>query len=366
MSSNSDRQRKNAARKAARQKKVRRQIAVLVVLVIVLIAAIAFVFQRSFPTISPKSGESAVVSAASPTETGSLADSVDVGRAEAESENADATEADSDSGTLISEISAPEKKTIELTSQMLHSGDLIVVSATHAYDFDANADSVNLVNIKDNQSYAYPVDKDELELARRALTPLDQMIKACDEALGTSVTAVSSAYRSEQYQQNVWDEDVATYGEDHARAYVAAPGYSEHHTGLAVDLGIIHSDGSYGSFSGSDNAAWIKQNCYKYGYIRRYAEDKVSITGISNEEWHFRYVGLPHAKFMYEKNYCLEEYISYLRDNTSAESPLSITTDDGSNYSVYFTAESEIDEPEGDYDISGNNIDGWIITEKVG
>lgn len=347
--SSENRKKANEKKRRARQRRVRFQIAVLSVLAVVLLALIIIGIRRGYGDLSPRgTGESPKA----------------ISTTDGAADDSTVSSVSRKDNSLTEGLFVKKPKTINLTQAMLHSGDLIVVSSSHAYDFDANADSVDLVNIKANQIYPYPVDKEEFELARRALEPLDQMIRACDEALGTQVTAVSSAYRSEEYQQNVWDETVETNGEDYAKQYVAVPGYSEHHTGLAVDLGIIHSDGSYGSFSGSDNAAWIKENCARYGYVRRYAEDKVSITGISNEEWHFRYVGLPHARYMVDHNLCLEEYISYLRDNTSADAPLTITADDGRIYTVYFTNESEIEEPAGDYDISGNNIDGWIITQK--
>jgi hypothetical protein len=107
------------------------------------------------------------------------------------------------------------------------------------------------------------------------------------------------------------EEITAAYGEDYAKKYVASPGYSEHHTGLAVDVGIFYPDGSQGSFSESQNAVWMRNNCQHFGFVRRYAEDKTAITGISNEAWHFRYVGMPHAFYMTAHNLCLEEYIDF-------------------------------------------------------
>jgi D-alanyl-D-alanine carboxypeptidase len=97
--------------------------------------------------------------------------------------------------------------------------------------------------------------------------------------------------------------------------------------------------------------------------VRRYAEDKTAITGISNEAWHFRYVGMPHAFYMTAHNLCLEEYIDFLRAGTSEDEPLTVTCDDGT-YDIFFTAEMEIEEPEGMYTVSGNNVDGLIVTVK--
>lgn len=246
----------------------------------------------------------------------------------------------------------------------MHSGSLILVNSDHAYDFEANASVIDLVSILSAQSFSYPVAKKEFQLSSAVMKPLDEMIAACDEALGTGVTGVESAYRTKEYQQQVWDEAVSAYGESYAEKYVAVPGYSEHHTGLAADLGIIYEDGSEGSFSESQNAVWMEQNCSRYGFVRRYAEDKASITKVSNEAWHFRYVGLPHALYMTEKNLCLEEYIEYLRNNTSEDSPLAIESDSG-KYRVWFTSAGTVKKPAGSYEVSGNNVDGWIITENA-
>ncbi|MBP3880222.1 MAG: M15 family metallopeptidase [Lachnospiraceae bacterium] len=259
---------------------------------------------------------------------------------------------------------AVEPETITLTDADLHTGDLILVNSTYGYDFGANAARENLVNIKENQSYSYQVEKPEYQLSADVLPWLDAMISACDAAMGTSETGITSAYRTVDYQQNLWNETVTNYGEDYARKYVAVPGCSEHHTGKTCDIGIFYADGSQGSFSESRNAVWMRENCGQFGFIRRYAEDKTEITGISNEAWHFRYVGFPHAGYMMGQNLCLEEYLDYLRNNTSAASPLTVTDHTGS-YKVYYTAERTITKPSGSYAISGDNMGGFIITEMI-
>ena len=256
---------------------------------------------------------------------------------------------------------APEMVT--LTGDMVHMGDLLLVNSTYPYDFDANENTIDLVNIRDSQSFYYQVEKTSYEVAGRILPSLDQMISACDAAMGTSETGITSAYRSFEYQQNVWDTTAETSGEEYAKAYVATPGYSEHHTGLAVDIGIFYSDGSQGSFSESQNAVWMDDHSSEYGFIRRYAEDKVDITGISNEKWHFRYVGIPHAVYMKQHNLCLEEYLDYLRTHATADNPLAISTSSG-NYSVWYTTETFIPKPEGEYTVSGDNIAGYIVTVR--
>ncbi len=259
--------------------------------------------------------------------------------------------------------SSDSSSVLNLTDADIHTGDLILVNPWNAYDFDANADSIDLVNILENQTVSYSCDKSDFEIAKHVLPHLDEMIAACNAAVGTNETSISSAYRSLDYQQNIWNEAVANYGEAYAQSYVATPGYSEHHTGLAVDLGRTASDGTAESFTGSANADWINANSWRYGFVRRYAEDKASITGTSNESWHYRYVGVPHAYFMYTNNLCLEEYIEWLRENTSETEPYTISCDLGT-WDVYFTQSRNPARPDGEYDVSGNNVDGYVITVK--
>ena len=259
--------------------------------------------------------------------------------------------------------STPAPVRLSFSEKDIHTGDLILVNSSYPFDFEANADTLDIKNIRENQSFYYQVDKLEFSVAGRILPHLDAMIAACDEAIGTKETGITSAYRTKEYQQGVMEEITAAYGEDYAKKYVASPGYSEHHTGLAVDVGIFYPDGSQGSFSESQNAVWMRNNCQHFGFVRRYAEDKTAITGISNEAWHFRYVGMPHAFYMTAHNLCLEEYIDFLRAGTSEDEPLTVTCDDGT-YDIFFTAEMEIEEPEGMYTVSGNNVDGLIVTVK--
>ena len=90
-----------------------------------------------------------------------------------------------------------------------------------------------------------------------------------------------------------------------AKNWVAAPGTSEHELGLALD---INSDGSLSS--DSEVYGWLAENAYKYGFILRYPPGKENITGIDYEPWHYRYVGQEAASEIFERQICLEEYLS--------------------------------------------------------
>ena len=252
---------------------------------------------------------------------------------------------------------------LELTDAQMHTGDLILINADHPYVFEDNPEDA-LVYIAQAQTIDYPLAEGDLRLNARIMPALDAMIDACNKTLNVKDTGISSAYRTKQIQQSIWDMYEGLYGVDYCERYVATPGYSEHHTGLAADMTVIYEDGFEDSFSVSDNAVWMNDHCMEYGFVRRFQEHKTEITGISNEAWHFRYVGVPHAVYMTNEDLCLEEYIDALRE-TTAEEPLLVSCAEG-EYQIYFTSERSIPEPEHAYTVSGNNVDGFIITERVG
>lgn len=88
---------------------------------------------------------------------------------------------------------------------------------------------------------------------------------------------------------------------------IARPGRSEHNTGLAVDLNGVAED-----FDTTAEYRWLQENAEDFGFILRFPADKESVTGIRFEPWHYRYVGVEHAKEMNRLGMCLEEYIDYL------------------------------------------------------
>lgn len=110
--------------------------------------------------------------------------------------------------------------------------------------------------------------------------------------------SVNSGYRDAERQKQIFDERVSQLGLLEAKASTALPGYSEHQTGLAVDIG-----------DDSNNYSWLEVNSWRYGFIQRYPEGSEDITGYSYEPWHFRYVGIPTASFMHANNMqTLEEF----------------------------------------------------------
>ena len=119
---------------------------------------------------------------------------------------------------------------------------------------------------------------------------------------------VDSGYRSYFYQKVILEELVKKEG-NIAYQKVAKPGSSEHQTGLAIDI-AYYKNGVYSDDvkEDDDEAIWLANNSYKYGFILRYPKGKEDITGYQYEPWHFRFVGLDLAKKLYDEGITLEEY----------------------------------------------------------
>ncbi len=120
-----------------------------------------------------------------------------------------------------------------------------------------------------------------------------------------------STYRSFEYQTDLYQRYVERDGIEEADRYSARPGYSEHQTGLAFDIGEVdkQEDWATSRFGETDAGRWIAENAHKYGFIMRYPDGKEPITGYMYESWHFRYVGQEIATEIYKDKSTLEEYL---------------------------------------------------------
>ena len=98
---------------------------------------------------------------------------------------------------------------------------------------------------------------------------------------------------------------------DKAATVVAYPGSSEHELGLAVDFNSVEE-----TFENTKQFAWLQAHAAEYGFVMRYPKSKQSLTGVIYEPWHYRYVGKDHAAKMNQLGYCLEEYVTYLKQQT--------------------------------------------------
>lgn len=158
----------------------------------------------------------------------------------------------------------------------------------------------------------------KFEIHRSAYDALRAMVKDGRDA--GNFCAINNTYRSKEIQQYVWNRRKNAYIRQGYDAYtadiltgqsIAIPGRSEHQTGLAVDFALQDTASN----------AWLMEHCWDYGFILRYPADKIEITGIIYEPWHYRYVGLELAQELKELGLCLEEYMQMLTEQENAKTP---------------------------------------------
>jgi len=169
---------------------------------------------------------------------------------------------------------------------------------------DSSFEPKNLTMI----SKKYSKNGSKQYLSKVAQLAFEQM---CEDALkeGKYILA-NSAYRSYNDQEDVYNTYLNLYGQTYVNNYVATPGYSEHQTGLALDVAAR----DYSIFESSPEFVWMRENAYKYGFILRYPKEKQDITGYKYEAWHFRYVGKDVANYIQENNITYEEYYVMFQD----------------------------------------------------
>ena len=174
------------------------------------------------------------------------------------------------------------------------------------YDFIVNKNNKLLSNYTPNDLELINI-KYSLEnkyLRHDAKKAFEKMAKQAKKE-GYNIIAVST-YRSYNYQKKLYDNYVKDKGFYYADMASARAGHSEHQTGLAVD--VADTSYNYDNFENTKEFKWIKNNCYKYGFILRYPKAKFHITGFKYEPWHYRYVGIETAKYIHKNNLTLEEY----------------------------------------------------------
>lgn len=237
----------------------------------------------------------------------------------------------------------------------IYSGDLILVNQRYVFNGPKKPDMASVIN-----------SSPEILINRRAAILLSELMKKIH---GWNRIVPVSGWRSRNEQQSIWDSTLAKNGLAFTKKFVAAPGHSEHQTGLAIDLGLKKDDVDFicPDFPYDGVCEIFRSNAASYGFIERYPFGKETVTGIGHEPWHFRYVGVPHAVIMEEYNFTLEEYTDFLKNYPYGDRPFSYRKH-GRNVEISYLKAA----PEGDtpfeteinipYSVSGNNIDGFIIT----
>lgn len=238
-----------------------------------------------------------------------------------------------------------------LAGNFVDTGILRLVNSDHRISRDYVPD---MVQYKNTSFY----------LNEEAAASLARMLSDMEAELGEAPMVVST-YRSYERQEEVYNRDVNSAvesGVDIADAikgtsrYVALPGASEHQTALAVDLS---NDGSLEEdFIETEAGIWLKENCHNYGFVVRYPEEKEDITQIGYEPWHLRYLGQPFSDILFENDWCLEEFIAYMKRNKYM-----VWTDDSNIWTITFTQEpGEI--TDSNTSVSDTNSGGYIVTSR--
>ena len=174
----------------------------------------------------------------------------------------------------------------------------MLVNKHYSLTSDYKPDLVRLDNCSTDEHY----------LTKEAKEAWDKMCKAA--AKDGYALDVTSSYRSYSDQVATEKYYLKLYGQNYINKYVARPGFSEHQTGLSLD--VKSKKGS--PFKTTKEYTWMVNNSYKYGFILRFPEGKEAFTGFNPESWHFRYVGEEIAKYIHENGITYDEYFALFID----------------------------------------------------
>lgn len=258
------------------------------------------------------------------------------------------------------------QQAVKIDNNEIYKGNLILVNK----DYPSYIDGEDAVSLYDYKTSSYTVADTDVLINKSIIDYTNQMFDDYYNVYGESDIYIACAYRSYKTQEALYNDELTTNPEE-GSDLVAPPGYSEHQTGYVFDIDHYNDPEKSGiSFHDEGDDAWFIENCANYGFILRYPKDKVDITKYEYESWHYRYVGIPHAIYMKQNNLCLEEYIEKIKSNTK-DNPLTVSANDGTTWSMWYEKAYEdgdvtqIAVPKDcEYEISGNNVDGFIVTVK--
>ena len=182
----------------------------------------------------------------------------------------------------------------------LSKGNLILTNKFYSLDSSYNSD--NMVSVSRTYSFGY-----NQKLTKDTFNAFLDMWKAAKEEGLTLI--INSSYRSFEEQNEVYNEYEEERGVEATDKIAARPGFSEHQTGMAIDIQTYGSTGK--TFESFDEFKWLVKNAHKYGFILRYPKGKEYLTGYDYESWHFRYVGVEAATYIKENDITFDEYYAY-------------------------------------------------------
>ncbi|GLX69928.1 M15 family metallopeptidase [Paenibacillus glycanilyticus] len=244
-----------------------------------------------------------------------------------------------------------DSQVITVGKEQVHQGDLLLVNNDHALHPEGIRSDIVSLSDRQDLVQGFGLLDPAIQLSESVAKDFGEMVKGAKQD-GVEHFLINSGYRDAAKQDQLYRD----MGHDYA-----LPAYhSEHNLGLSLDIGSTEA-----KMDDAEEGKWLKKHAWEYGFILRYPKGKEEITGIQYEPWHFRYVGKAHSAIMYHEDLTLEQYL----DKLKMAKAMSIKTG-GIQYTVAYYpmvgSSATVQVPKGQqYDISGNNYDGVIVTSYV-
>ncbi|MCM3357165.1 M15 family metallopeptidase [Psychrobacillus sp. MER TA 171] len=238
-----------------------------------------------------------------------------------------------------------DRQIFTIEEEQIYVGNLILINN----EVKLQKEPTEIIAVPNN--FANNVEiQSEITVHKDLLTPMQDMFKAAEKD-GMIHFKLNSGFRTGIDQQKLYEEL--------GSQYALPAGYSEHQSGLSIDIGSTEGMMEY-----TLEAEWLAQHAPEFGFILRYPENKVEVTGIAFEPWHFRYVGKPHSLIMTKEDLVLEEYLAFIKEKGEYE-----TTIEGKHYQIRYVKPEQLKIMEllktNQDEISGDNLGGIIITKVI-
>ncbi|MEG1559928.1 MAG: D-alanyl-D-alanine carboxypeptidase family protein [Clostridia bacterium] len=247
-------------------------------------------------------------------------------------------------------------KTEVLKNIDIAKGNLILVNREYSYRGDISEKALVAID-----------DKNKKVLLEERIACIFK--KLIEELCAFEDITAISGWRSQLEQERIYKSSALDNGAEFTKKFVALPGHSEHQTGLAIDLALkaTNIDFLRPNFPYTGVCKAFRKKALRFGFVERYPKGKESITDIAHEPWHFRYVGSPHSEIIMQFGFALEEYIAFLKQYPYGGTPFIYNLAGYKTEVSYLAAEKGVKTPleisdDFPYLVSGNNIDGFIIT----
>lgn len=252
--------------------------------------------------------------------------------------------------------------------ERIRRGPLMIVNS----DFPTEDAEEGLVSVFEQKNEYLTTRDMQVYLMDEAMDALNRLAADFHDATGHADLLIKEGYVTKEQQKRLYEADLQRTGASSSDLY-DMPGCNEFESGYTFELSLF-VNGTFQDFTGEGDYEWVLQHCAEYGFIQRYPEDKADVTHVSEKPWVFRYVGIPHAWYMYKNKFCLEEYTELLELHPFESEHAIINDQLGREYEVYYVSvdpddpapEAVVPMPIGyPYEYSGNNKHGFYVTVQL-